>query len=315
MEKSVLDPFILGAAVLAAAGTTASSLATFLQARRNGRSVAHLTDKFDARQRVEREGVLLCDYVDKDALLSLAEQYAVKRAPDETEETRGEQAIRRAGVQVLGADAGLAAETSHGERELYRHPTDFNVLTGNVLVKLEGPNRIQKYLLRVPPIGPAQLKRIAAQNPDVTNVDELLSEAHRDAKVHDFEAAFSMGLFLLVENDWSVLSAPSSLPGSLCATRLGTVGDSVELPPGVRVIVPIEAGFVPEVEYALVTAQGRQRFRPDERVRATVLGRTGSFDPDSGTLSISPIVIFSRVGGSTMPTPLNSSMQSSNDTP
>lgn len=294
---SALDPFILTAAVLAAGGTVITSLAAFLQSRRNGRSVDHLAQQIDAKGRVERDGVLLCDYVDQDALSTVADQFGVTRVPDEVERTRGRRTSRRAGVGAVGVSAGMGDESSSEQRELYRHPTDFNILTCDVLAKLDALRQLFRDLLRVPPIGPARLKEIAAEHPDVTNVDELLSQAHGSTKLQDFELAVKMGVFLLVESEWLVLAQESGTPSLLAATRLGTVEEHVEFPPGVRLVVPVDAGFSPEIEYALVTAHGRQRLRAGQHVLGSVFGRPGSFDPDSGTLTITPIVIFSRVGG------------------
>lgn len=240
-----------------------------------------------------RSGVVVCDYVDVGTLATLATQYGVQRAPDEVEKTNAAKSELRGQFSLGGSSVGAANENATTERALYRAKNDPNLLTEEVLEALQRNASIRSDLGALPTVGIDELKQIA-QGGGTIDAEKLYGQLVATAKAREFQRLANSEEFILIDAEWDV-----EMRGGDLAIRLAQLGHppaTSDMPSGVDLISLILNEPPEQVGQALWSAQGRNRIRVGTRIRASVLGRAGPFDPSSDTLTLLPIVVFARLG-------------------
>lgn len=273
-------------------GVVASILATYLGYRISQTRERKLSRTFDEQIRRTRVGALVCDYVDIGALQTLARQYSVQPEPDEVERKSGRKRSTTAQLGTQGSQLGAGAEETEEFRALYHVRFDPNILTERLIDTIDSRDQIRKDLASIPAIGLAEIEALAKSTTPAPSAAELLEALVSMGKREQYENVSKGNDFILAEASWFVTEEPEYFVLNLAELKSG---DTVSpMPNGVALRVRVPHATVGADD--LITAQGRQRFRPKAEIRAVIFGRPGYYDNADFTLYISPVTVFSRVG-------------------
>ena len=262
--------------------------------------VRRLSPSRRAASRAVESGTLLCDYVARPVLKSVAVQNDVPLPPASVERVNIMRTAGVLGTKVHVAEARGETETSEERRALYEVELDWDNLLREVLIVLERKEALHTRVDRIE--DPVRWLQSDGQIPSSverhTVTDEQKQEAIFEAKRAEFSALARHPQHVLIESEWTVGSAgDGSYQLKLSHFRPTEPfnprfpGDSppdtktsIPMPPTVRICAELRAEYV--------TPQGRQRFAGG-KVIAGVFGWPAR--STEGELYLEALAVFARI--------------------
>jgi hypothetical protein len=292
-----MDASVVSGLVAAASAVVAIALSYYFRrvSIATTEKVSALTERVSGLDRSQL-GAVVCDFVDAGTLSTLATQYGVEPRPEEVETAEGVKRDAGAEAGVSASKLRVGGERSETLRALYRVRFDPHVLTEEVLSALDRQMALRSDLTGIPAVGLDELRALAGDDSGMLSVEEIWDRMVATAKAKQFEAAARADDYLLLNGQWLVNQGGSDeVELGLAELREGDT--TSEMPRGVSLIVPVLLGPVGDSGDAILTAQGRQRLKPGTRLRASVFGRSASYQSREHSLRVIPVAVFSRVGG------------------
>ena len=259
-------------------------------------------------------GVVIIDWADPQVLATIAKQLQVQPEPVRLE--RGEAESTSTGVDsgTSWLRGKLVRDRRHDQRAFYELTSDPNHLLQQVLQKLADDGALTDDL----DVAAAQggvlhgelldnIIQVAQNKPELDAAREAVlavqASALSEAQRYRWREWAKQNRFALVENAWRVelvvdaTTEPAERSFELHLTRLHEAssyqGNGLHLPDGLALVAQLGAGET--------TASGKARLQDGSLVRAGVLCTGASYDDDSSTLRVTPVVVFSRVEDGSFP--------------
>lgn len=221
-------------------------------------------------------GVLVCDYVDKEMLQTIAQQKEIAPRPKESERGKEVTIEGSVGLQRIPIVGRLLRRTRENEKQRFEHREDHNVLLATVMDALEKDNELLRGLDKKPNVSLGssrvmdELAGMAERHSEAKTAREALtavtSRLMAEQKRAEFEDAAESGSFVLVEGPWGTERDGDGTKLSLRKLSPGRVLygpddlEPVDVPDGIALEVRVpDQGL---------SSQGRDRLSADEQTAA-----------------------------------------------